>query len=123
MPGCEGDLHCADPCFRHERAWGKDRNEPVAVFITRASPLTRAAECRVAGCDRERIAGAGLCRFHDQRLHRRGLLTGDQLAAWVASGHRFRKPHRLVRRRRACQVRLQPAGPQQVQHKDTSATT
>ena len=33
-----------------------------------------------------------------------------------SSGHRFRKPHRRVRRQRACQVRLQLAGPQQVQH-------
>jgi integrase len=85
VPGCEGDLHCAGLCFRHERAWGKDRTEPVAAFIARARPLTRAAECHVAGCDRESIARRGLCRFHDQRLHRRGLLTGDELAAWVAS--------------------------------------
>ena len=55
------------------------------MFIARARPLPRAAECRVAGCDRESIARRGLCRFHDQRLHRRGLLTGDDLAAWVTS--------------------------------------
>jgi integrase len=85
VPGCEGDLHCCGLCFRHERAWGKDRTEPVAAFIARARPLARAAECRVAGCDRESIARRGLCRFHDQRLHRRGLLTGDELAAWVTS--------------------------------------
>ena len=85
VPGCEGDLHCAGLCFRHERCWGKDRSEPVAMFIARARPLPRAAECRVAGCDRESIARRGLCRFHDQRLHRRGLLTGDDLAAWVIS--------------------------------------
>ena len=84
VPGCQGDLHCAGLCFRHERAWGKDRTEPVAVFIARARPLTRAAECRIAGCDRESIARRGLCRFHNQRLHRRGLLTGDQLAVWIA---------------------------------------
>ena len=85
VPGCEGDLHCAGLCFRHERAWGKDRTEPVTAFTARARPLTRAAECRVAGCDRESIARRGLCRFHDQRLHRRGILAGDELAAWVAS--------------------------------------
>lgn len=85
VPGCEGDLHCSGLCLRHERAWGKDRTEPVAAFIARVRPLARAAECRVAGCDRESIARRGLCRFHDQRLHRRGLLTGDELAAWVAS--------------------------------------
>ena len=85
VPGCEGDLHCAGLCFRHERAWGKDRTEPVAAFIARARPLARACECRVAGCDRESIARRGLCRFHNQRLHRRGLLTGDDLAVWVAS--------------------------------------
>jgi integrase len=85
VPGCEGDLHCAGLCLRHERCWGKDRSEPVAMFIARARPLPRAAECRVAGCDRESIARRGLCRFHDQRLHRRGLLTGDDLAAWVIS--------------------------------------
>jgi integrase len=85
VPGCEGDLHCAGLCFRHERAWGKDRTEPVTAFTARARPLARAAECRVAGCDRESIGRRGLCRFHDQRLHRRGILTGDELAAWVAS--------------------------------------
>ncbi len=85
MPGCEGDLHCGGLCFRHERSWGKDRTEPVAAFIARACPLSRAAECQVAGCDRESISRRRLCRFHDQRLHRRGLLTGDELAAWVAS--------------------------------------
>jgi len=85
VPGCEGDLHCAGLCFRHERAWSKDRTEPVAVFIARARPLARAAECRVPGCDRERITRRGLCRFHDQRLHRRGVLAGDELAAWVAA--------------------------------------
>ncbi|HUL28476.1 MAG TPA: hypothetical protein VLW44_22165 [Streptosporangiaceae bacterium] len=84
VPGCEGDLHCAGLCFRHERARGKDRTEPVAAFIARARPLARAAECRVAGCDRESIARRGLCHFHNQRLHRRGLLTGDELAAWIA---------------------------------------
>jgi hypothetical protein len=61
VPGCGGDLHCAGLCFRHERCRGKDRSEPVAVFIARARPLPRAAECRVAGCDRESIARRGLC--------------------------------------------------------------
>ena len=70
VPGCEGDLHCAGLCFRHERCWGKDRSEPVEVFIARARPLARAAGCRVAGCDRESITRRGLCRFHDQRLRR-----------------------------------------------------
>ena len=49
VPGCEGDLHCAGLCFRHERAWGKDRTEPVTAFTARARPLARAAECRVPG--------------------------------------------------------------------------
>ena len=86
VPGCEGDLHCAGLCFRHERCWGKDRSEPVPVFIARARPLPRATECRVAGCDRESITGCGLCRFHDQRLRRQrtiATLTDEQLAAWV----------------------------------------
>jgi len=86
VPGCEGDLHCAGLCFRHERSWGKDRSEPVAVFIARARPLPRAAGCRVAGCDRESITRRGLCRFHDQRLRRQrtiATLTDEQLAAWV----------------------------------------
>ncbi len=88
VPGCEGDLHCAGLCFRHERCWGKDRSEPVEVFIARARPLPRAAECRVAGCDRESITRRGLCRFHDQRLRRQrtiAALSGDELAAWAAS--------------------------------------
>jgi integrase len=86
VPGCGGDLHCAGLCFRHERCWGKDRTEPAAVFIARARPLARAAECRVAGCDRESISRRGLCHFHGNRLHRSGLaaLSGDELAAWVA---------------------------------------
>ena len=80
-----GFVHsCVSSEFDRE-GWGKDRTEPVTAFIARARPLTRAAGCRVAGCDRESIARRGLCRFHDQRLHRRGLLTGDELAAWVAS--------------------------------------
>jgi integrase len=85
VPGCEGDLHCSGLCFRHERAWGKNRTESVAAFIARARPLARAAECRVAGCDRESTGRRELCRFHDQRLLRRGLLAGDELAAWVTS--------------------------------------
>jgi len=34
-------LHCDGLCYRHERTWGKDRTEPVAVFIARARPLAR----------------------------------------------------------------------------------
>ncbi len=88
VPGCGGDLHCAGLCFRHERAWGKDRTEPVAAFIARARPLSRAAECQVPGCDRESITRRGLCRFHDQRLLRRqrviGAMSDGELAAWIA---------------------------------------
>ena len=84
VPGCDGDRHSCGLCFRHERCWGKDRTEPIAVFIARAGALTRAAPCQVAGCDRESIARRGLCRFHGQRLQRRGMLSGDELAAWVA---------------------------------------
>jgi hypothetical protein len=86
VPGCEGDLHCTGLCFRHERCWGKNRSEPVGVFIARARPLLRATECRVAGCDRESITRRGLCRFHDQRLRRQhaiGALSDDELAAWI----------------------------------------
>ena len=88
VPGCEGDLHCAGLCFRHERSWGKDRTEPAAAFIARAQPLSRAAECRVPGCDRESVTRRGLCRFHDQRLLRRQRVSGamgdSELAAWIA---------------------------------------
>jgi hypothetical protein len=87
VPGCEGDLHSSGLCFRHERCWTKNRSEPVAAFIARARPLARAAECRVAGCDRESIGRRGLCRFHDNRLRRRreaATLSRDELAAWVA---------------------------------------
>lgn len=85
VPGCEGDLHSSGLCFRHERRWNKDRSEQLAVFIARTHPLTRAAECRVAGCDRESIGRRGLCRFHDHRLRRQHntALSGDELAAWV----------------------------------------
>ena len=88
VPGCEGDLHCSGLCFRHERAWGKDRTEPAAAFIARARPLARAAGCQVPGCDRESITRRGLCRFHDQRLLRRqrliGAMSDRELAAWIA---------------------------------------
>ena len=87
VPGCEGDLHCAGLCFRHERAWGKDRTEPAAAFIARARPLACAGDCRVAGCGRESVTRRGLCRFHDQRLRRQrtiATLSDDELAAWIA---------------------------------------
>jgi len=87
VPDCAGDLHCDGLCFRHERCWRKDRTEPVAVYIARARPLARRGDCRVAGCDRESISRRGLCRFHGNRLRRRGqgaTLSADELAAWVA---------------------------------------
>ena len=87
VPGCEGDLHCAGLCFRHERSWGKNRSEPVQAFIARASPLARSAGCRVAGCDRESITHRRLCRFHDQRLRRQrtvAAMSDDALAVWAA---------------------------------------
>ena len=66
-------------CFRHERCWGKDRTEPVAMFIARARPLARPRGLRVAGCGRESISRRGLCRFHDNRLHRQpGLAEGGR---------------------------------------------
>jgi integrase len=88
VSGCEGDLHCDGLCFRHERAWRKDTSEPLAVFIARARPLPQAAECRVAGCDREVIVLRGLCRFHNQRLRRHrtiATLSDDELAAWIGA--------------------------------------
>ena len=87
VPGCQGDLHCAGLCFRHERCWGKNRSEPAEAFIARARPLSRAAECRVPGCDRESITRRGLCRFHGQRLGRQRVIatmSDDELAAWIA---------------------------------------
>ena len=89
VPGCEGDLHCNGLCYRHEHSWRKKgTSEPAAAFIARARPLTRAPECRVAGCDRESATRRGLCRFHGQRLlrqHKVSSLSDDELAAWVAS--------------------------------------
>ncbi|MGH3629316.1 MAG: tyrosine-type recombinase/integrase, partial [Sciscionella sp.] len=87
VPGCAGDRHCRGLCYRHERAWGKNRSEPVAAFTARAQPLRRAGDCRVAGCDREQIRPRGLCWLHDQRLLRRGgaRFSGDELAAWIAT--------------------------------------
>jgi integrase len=94
---CQGDLHCSGLCFRHERLWGKNRSESVAAFIARARPLARAADCRVPGCDRERVSRRGLCRFHGNRLMRqhRAALSGAELDAWIAAerprlgGHQF----------------------------------
>jgi integrase len=89
VPGCEGDLHCNGLCYRHEHSWRKKgTSEPAAAFSARARPLTRAPECRVAGCDRESVTRRGLCRFHGQRLlrqHKVSSLSDDELAAWVAS--------------------------------------
>ncbi|MGH3433774.1 MAG: tyrosine-type recombinase/integrase, partial [Thermocrispum sp.] len=79
--------------------WAKNRREPLAAFIARARPLARAADCRVPGCDRERITGRrGLCRFHDNRFlraHRKVAVSGGELEAWIAAerprlgGHQF----------------------------------
>jgi integrase len=88
VSGCEGDLHSSGLCFRHERRWNKHRAEPLAAFIARSRPLTRAPQCRVAGCERESIGARELCRFHDNRLKRQrhtARLSSEQLDAWVAS--------------------------------------
>ncbi|HLX51605.1 MAG TPA: tyrosine-type recombinase/integrase [Streptosporangiaceae bacterium] len=90
VPGCESDLLCSGLCFRHERSWRHDTSEPLETFMTRARPLSRAAECRVPGCDRESISRRGLCHFHDERLLRTGTatrLTERELAAWIAREH------------------------------------
>jgi len=58
------------------------------VFIARARPLPRAAECRVAGCERDSIVRRGLCRFHDMRLRRQrtvATLSEEELASWIAN--------------------------------------
>jgi integrase len=98
VPDCQSDLHCDGLCFRHERAWRKDTSEPITVFIARARPLTRRGDCRVAGCGRELISGRGLCRFHNQRLHRHGVAgrTPDELAAWVAAEHPLLGAHQFA---------------------------
>lgn len=88
VPGCEGDLHSNGLCFRHERVWNTDRGESIAAFIARASPLPRAGECRVAGCDREIVVRRGLCWFHNQRLCRQRTITAlseAELASWIAA--------------------------------------
>jgi hypothetical protein len=90
VPGCESDLLCSGLCFRHERSWRHDTSEPLEAFMTRARPLSRAADCRVPGCDRESISRRGLCHFHDERLLRTGTatrLTESELAAWIAREH------------------------------------
>ena len=87
VPGCEGDLLCNGLCFRHQRSWRHDTSEPLEAFIARARPLSRAADCRVPGCDRESTSHRGLCRFHNQRLLRArsvAALAEGELAAWIA---------------------------------------
>lgn len=87
VPGCESDLHCNGLCLRHDRSWRHDTTEPVEAFKARARPLPRAADCRVAGCDRESAHRSGLCHRHHQRLQRTGTasaLTDSELAAWIA---------------------------------------
>ena len=88
VPGCGGERHCAGLCFRHERSWRKNPAESVAVFAVRARPLQRGEDCRVAGCGRETVCRRGLCRFHDQRLHRQrdvAALSIEQLEEWIAA--------------------------------------
>jgi integrase len=70
---------------------------------SRRSPLAlarwaRAGDCRVDGCGRELISRRGLCRFHNQRLLRRGVasLTPEALAAWVASEHPLLGAHQFA---------------------------
>ena len=90
VPGCESDLLCSGLCFRHERSWRHDTSEPLEAFMTRARPLSRAADCRVPGCDRESISRRGLCHFHDERLLRTSMATRlaeSELAAWIAREH------------------------------------
>lgn len=71
VPDCEGELLCRGLCARHDRAWRKAKSEPIELFLARARPLPRAADCVVAGCTREQVTRRGLCHFHDHRLHRR----------------------------------------------------
>ena len=98
VPGCQSEVHCDGLCFRHERSWRKDTSEPIAVFTARSRPLTRRGDCRVAGCGRELIGGRGLCRFHDQRLARRGGAgrSPEELAAWVAAEHPLLGAHQFT---------------------------
>jgi len=86
--GCEGDLHCSGLCFRHERAWGQGPDPSRLPRSSPGPPAGPAAECRVAGCDREIVARRGLCRFHDQRLPPPGLADrrgAGRLGRWRAA--------------------------------------
>jgi integrase len=91
VAGCQGELLCRGLCFRHERAWRRNRKnpEPLQDFLVRAEPLARGPDCRVAGCGRELTSSRhGLCHFHNNRLLRRcrtGDLTVDRLAAFIAA--------------------------------------
>ncbi|HEX5880215.1 MAG TPA: site-specific integrase [Actinomycetota bacterium] len=73
--------------MRHEKAWRKDKSEPIEEFAARARPLSRAPDCLIAGCLRERVTRRGLCRFHSNRYLRADPTsrTAAGLAGWVAA--------------------------------------
>jgi integrase len=98
VPQCQSDVQCDDLCLRHEKAWRKDTSEPIEEFCARARPLARHADCRVAGCGRELVSRRGLCRYHDQRLSRRGASswTPEDVAAWVAGENPLLGAHQFA---------------------------
>ena len=91
VPGCASELYTHKMCARHHGIWRRTRMataESVETFIAAADPLQRRADCVVDGCERERVTGRGLCRLHDNRLHRahrRVRLPSDDFADWVAA--------------------------------------
>ena len=88
VPDCEGDLHCAGLCFRHERSWGKNRSDRSRRSSPAPVRWPGPPGCRVAGCDRESITHRRLCRFHDQRLRRQrtvAAMSDEELAFWAAA--------------------------------------
>ncbi len=88
VPDCRSEVHCRGMCFRHERAWRGAGKLPVAEFVAAARPFDRGGDCAVAGCVRERVTRAGLCRSHGQRLARRrraGPMDAGQVSAWITA--------------------------------------
>jgi integrase len=88
VAGCGSEPLCRGLCHRHERLWRRNDTQTVEEFAARARPFPRRADCVVAGCVREAAGRRGLCRFHNNRLHRAHTgfeLTPEVFTGWVAA--------------------------------------
>ncbi|MGH3847081.1 MAG: hypothetical protein ACRDS0_37520, partial [Pseudonocardiaceae bacterium] len=98
VPGCVGEHYSNGLCVGHQRAWRRDGVAALTAFVASASPFERLERCLVPGCGRERVCRRGLCRFHDGRLRRAGLLaemSPAEVASWAAGEKPRLGPHQF----------------------------